>query len=157
MEAFGMIFDRHWRHIWRAAYGITRRRDLADEVAQEAFIRAASALPRFDTDRPILPWLTRIATNHAIDIMRRESRSVPATDPVTEPERHEEGSLHDVEAALEALPPERRAVVVLRFHFGYTLNEISRILDVAEGTVASRLSRGLGELRTRLSEEGHRA
>src|SRR5436190_19471771 len=83
-DAAGELFTRHWRAAWRAAYVITGRREMADDVAQDAFERAFAALSRFDESRPFGAWLHRIVVNRALDLMRRERRLV-GLDQVAEP------------------------------------------------------------------------
>src|SRR5919202_3072903 len=75
-DAAGELFSRHWLGAWRAAYAVTGRRELADDVAQDAFERAFAALARFDARRPFAPWLHRIAVNRALDLLRRERRLI---------------------------------------------------------------------------------
>src|SRR3954471_24447807 len=64
------LFRRHWPHTHRAAYLIVRDAAAAEDIAQEAFLSALSALDRFDRRRPFAPWLHRIAVNRAIDWSR---------------------------------------------------------------------------------------
>src|ERR671934_206491 len=68
------LFARHWRAAWRAAYVIAGRREMADDVAQDAFERAFAALSRFDEGRPFGAWLNRIVVNRSLDLLRRERR-----------------------------------------------------------------------------------
>src|ERR687885_2550086 len=75
-EAAAELFSRHWPAAWRAAYGITGRREMADDVAQDAFERAFAALARFDERRPFGPWLYRIVVNRCLDLLRTERRMV---------------------------------------------------------------------------------
>jgi DNA-directed RNA polymerase specialized sigma24 family protein len=75
-EAAGELFTRHWPAAWRAAYAVTGRRALADDVAQDAFERAFAALSRFDERRPFGPWLHRIVVNRCLDLLRTERRLV---------------------------------------------------------------------------------
>src|ERR671936_2315915 len=75
-EAAAELFARHWRSAWRAAYVIAGRRELADDVAQDAFERAFAALARFDESRPFGAWLHRIVVNRSLDLIRRERRLV---------------------------------------------------------------------------------
>lgn len=62
-EAVSELFHRHWQGAWRAAFAVCGRRDLANDVAQEAFLRALSRLDEFDESRPLGPWVRRIAVN----------------------------------------------------------------------------------------------
>ena len=151
--ALASIFDRHWPTVWRAAFAVTRHRELADDVAQDAFLRAAAALDRFDERRSLAPWLARIAVNRAIDLIRRE-RQTPVAD--LEPQAaFDPGEDRDLHEAVEALPLERRTVVVLHFFLGFTLEESAEILDIPPGTAASRLSRALASLREALEAANH--
>jgi len=71
-EAAGELFGRYWPGAWRAALVLTGRREMADDVAQDAFERAFAALSRFDESRPFGAWLHRIVVNRALDLMRPE-------------------------------------------------------------------------------------
>jgi RNA polymerase sigma-70 factor, ECF subfamily len=145
-DAVGQLFDRHWPEVWRAAFMVTGRRDLADDAAQDAFVSAIQALSTFDQARPLGPWLTRIAVNRAIDVLRRERGTATLDDRwVDDPG----DPIPDVDLvrALTRLERERRAVIVLHYWLGYPLQEIAQILEIPTGTVSSRLSRALAELR----------
>jgi RNA polymerase sigma-70 factor (ECF subfamily) len=149
-DALGRIFDRHWPRVWRAAYSTTGERELANDAAQDAFLRAAAALHRFDHRRPLEPWLVRIAVNRAIDLVRAGRRLVPE-------ELAEEGSTFDaplpdeeLRDALARLGPERRAVLALHYWLDYTTPEIADVLGIPVGTVNSRLARALRDLRLTL-------
>lgn len=140
------LFERHWSAAWRAAYAVTGRRAMADDVAQDAFERAFAALGRFDQTRPFGPWLHRIVVNRALDLLRSERRLVGETA-----ERGEWADVRDGDAALldavSALPLQRRVVVVLRFGLGLSPSAIAALLGVPVGTVNSRLARALDQLR----------
>jgi RNA polymerase sigma-70 factor (ECF subfamily) len=149
-EAVGRLFDRYWTSTWRAAYAITARRDLADEVAQDAWLRAIGAMRRFDERRPFRPWLTRIAVNRAIDVLRDEKRLVSLAAPAeyaADEDRRRDADLLD---AVRGLDLERRLVVVLHYWLGMQVKEVAELLGIPAGTAASRLSRALEELRHQL-------
>lgn len=157
--AAGALFDRYWEMAWRTAYAVTANRSLADDVAQEAIQQAFSALHRFDETRPFGPWLKRIAANRAIDHLRRDRRltalgehlAADAWEPGGSPEERE--ALRHVAAAVGELDPSRRIVVVCRYWLDLSVDEIAGVLGLPVGTVASRLSRALAELRIALEEE----
>jgi RNA polymerase sigma-70 factor, ECF subfamily len=149
-DAVEELFRRHWRGCWRAAYSVTGRRALADDVAQDAFVRALASLDRFDPTRPFAPWLTRIAVNAALDELRRERRLGPE-EPA--PAADADDPRHAVVQAVAKLAPERRLIVALHYWLDYPTPEIARLLDLPLGTVASRLSRALAELRLDLEAE----
>jgi RNA polymerase sigma-70 factor (ECF subfamily) len=155
-DAVDALFTRHWPAAHRAAYLVLRDGSAAEDVAQEAFLSALRALDRFDRRRPFAPWLHRIVVNRAIDharsrALRREVRA--DSPPEAEPPPVDEDARGDVLAALGALAPEQRAVIVLRHLLGYKPGEIARMLDLPRGTVNSRLRRGLDTLAERLGAE----
>jgi len=149
-EAFGQLFDRHWPRVWRAAYSTTGERELANDAAQDAFLRAASALHRFDLSRPLEPWLVRIAINRAVDLVRVRRRLV-SEDLADERYAFDEPLPdEELQEALSRLGPERRAVIALHYWLDYTTPEIAEVLGVPLGTVNSRLARALRDLRLHL-------
>ena len=159
-EAAEVLFDRYWTYAWRAAYAVTADRALADDAAQEAIEKAFRSLDRFDESRPFAPWLKRIVVNRAIDHLRRSRRLEVLHDEETAfhtwavGESAEE-DLRDwaIADAVAALGAGKRVVVVLHYWLDLPVEEIAGILGLPVGTVASRLSRALAELRTALEEE----
>ena len=141
------LFRDHWPRAYRAAYLVTHDAAAAEDIAQESFLAAIRALDRFDRRRPFGPWLHRIAVNRAIDWTRarrlRAEVELGKTLPAPEQERPPRD---DVLAALARLPPEHRAVIVLRYLLEFTPGEIAEALDLPRGTVNSRLRRGLDSL-----------
>lgn len=147
------LFRRHWPPAYRAAYFVVFDPAAAEDIAQEAFLSALRALDRFDGRRPFAPWLHRIVVNRAIDWVRARSlRQEFDLEPVAPDAVRELGADGTLAAAIAALSPERRAVVVLRHVLGYSPGEIARILDMPRGTVNSRLRRALDELAKELRD-----
>lgn len=122
----------------------------AEDIAQEAFLAAVRNLDRFDRRRPFAPWLHRIVVNRAIDWARALRAELESPDALPAPERERDVSDTTLDA-LAALPPDQRAVVVLRYVLEYTPGEIAGLLDLPRGTVNSRLRRGLDELKRHVS------
>ncbi len=143
------LFRAHWAQALRAAYLVVHDATLAEDIAQEAFLSAVRHLDRFDRRRPFRPWLHRIVVNRAIDAARARSvrREVELDErlPAFEHAPPDAGVL----AGLAALPPDQRAVVVLRHLLEYTPGEIADLLELPRGTVNSRLRRGLDAMRER--------
>jgi RNA polymerase sigma-70 factor (ECF subfamily) len=149
--AVAELFTRHWDDARRAAFLVTGDRAAAEDIAQEAFLAALRALPRFDLRRPLRPWLHRIVVNRAIDFsraraLRAEVGVDAAGDPVAPPVASGPALDEDVGAALLELGVEQRAVIVLRYVLDFTPGEIAALLDLPRGTVNSRLRRGLDAL-----------
>lgn len=142
------LVTRHAVTAWRAAYAVTGHREMADDAVQDGFERAFGALDRFDVRRPFAPWICRIVTNRALTAVARGTAAVEFDESV-----HGVGEGGRDEAALEVrdalrdLDRDRRAVVVLRIVLGFSPEESASILGVPVGTVHSRLSRGLADLR----------
>jgi RNA polymerase sigma-70 factor (ECF subfamily) len=144
------LFARHWSAAYRAAYLVCGDSAAAEDIAQEAFLAALRALPRFDLRRPLRPWLHRIVVNRAIDwsrarALRGEVGAAAAADRAA-PEQRPAGLGEDVVAALQLLPAEQRAVIVMRYLLDLTPGEIAAALELPRGTVNSRLRRGLDAL-----------
>ena len=120
---------------------------LAEDAAQEAFIRAWQKLPGYQPRSPFRNWLYRIATNVALDMLRREretvdvdkvqlrTRTIGPEDSFDQSERAE-----FVREAVLALPPASRAVLVLREYEGLSYRQIAETLGIPIGTVMSRLN-----------------
>jgi RNA polymerase sigma-70 factor (ECF subfamily) len=146
-DAFDGLVARHWKPAWKAAYALTASHVAAEDAVQEAFVKALGRLETFDDAKPFGPWLRRIAVNCALDELRsrraaraREQR----LDPPSAQEPSEDGWLW---AALAELRLDRRAPIVLHHVLGYSFDEVAELLRLPRGTVASRASRGLAELR----------
>lgn len=157
-EALDALFRAHWSKSHRAAYLVVHDEAAAEDIAQEAFLAAVRALDRFDRRRPFGPWLHRIVVNRAIDFARARAlkaevgaeRCTPAAIAADAPARPYSDA---VMTALEALSPEQRGAVVLRYLLEYTPGEIAAALDVPRGTVNSRLRRGLDALQEQLGDD----
>jgi RNA polymerase sigma-70 factor (ECF subfamily) len=151
-----LLFRRYWPRAYRTAFLIVHDHAAAEDIAQEAFVRALRRLDRFDRRRRFEPWLGAIVANRAIDwtrarAARRESPADPP-EPIATADLPRGRYSEEVLAALAALTPEHRAVVVLRYVLEYTPGEIARALELPRGTVNSRLRRGLDALKANLPE-----
>ena len=147
-QALAGLYSAHWRAAHRAAYLVVHDAAAAEDVAQDAFLAALDAIERFDRRRPFAPWLHRIVINRAIDWARREALRRRVDEPESEPA---EGTPpapvgEEMMQALAQLPPDQRAVVVLRYLLDYTPGEIAAMLELPRGTVNSRLRRALDRL-----------
>ena len=162
-SAFEQIVRRYQRPIISLISRMTGDRALAEDLAQETFVKAFRSLAAFDTTRRLSSWLFRIAHNTAIDAMRRARppqvpfETVPtAGDAPDEPpdpvERQELG--HALEAALDALRPDQRAAIVLRYENGLSFDEIGTILGVPEVTARSHVHRARKEMARLLTASG---
>ncbi|HEX5928670.1 MAG TPA: RNA polymerase sigma factor [Solirubrobacterales bacterium] len=154
--ALAQLYTAHWPRAHRAAYLVVHDGAAAEDVAQDAFLAAVDALDRFDRRRPFAPWLHRIVVNRALDWARREAlrRKVGEAEDQPDTAAAPAGLGGELMEALAQLPPEQRAVVVLRHLLEYTPGEIARMLELPRGTVNSRLRRALDRLRDLIEAEG---
>jgi RNA polymerase sigma-70 factor, ECF subfamily len=142
----------HQEPVFRFAYLLLGDPDEAQDVAQETFIRAYYSLRRFDEARPLRPWLMSIAANQSRNRRRtigryfaaltRFSRQLPATDP---PPTKDDSQL--LWQAVQRLKPDFQRAIYLRYFLEMPEAEMAEALDVAAGTVKSRLHRALEALR----------
>jgi RNA polymerase sigma factor (sigma-70 family) len=164
-DAYEELVKRYGPIAFRVAWLVTRDRGEAEDAAQEAFVKAYYALPRFRPDAPFRPWLLRIvaneARNRARSTRRREglalrAAAVSAGDAAPSPEAAAL-ALEDRETlvtALNALAGPDREVIGYRFLLGLSESETAEMLDVRPGTVKSRLSRAMVRLRAVLEGSG---
>ena len=132
---------------------------LAEDVAQDTFIRAWQNLPKYEPRSSLRNWLYRIAANRALDILRRERESVDIDQLAISDHRHNpEGEVekserqHAVQQAVMSLPTASRIVLVLREYEGLSYKEISETLEIPVGTVMSRLNYARNKLTEILHE-----
>ncbi|MEQ4207848.1 RNA polymerase sigma factor SigE [Actinopolymorpha sp. B17G11] len=155
------IVRTHSSRVYRLAYRLTGNRHDAEDLTQEVFVRVFRSLSTY-TPGTFQGWLHRITTNLFLDLARRRQRirfdslpdDAPERLPGSEPspaEAYDDRHLDaDIQAALEALPPEFRAAVVLCDIEGLSYEEIAATLGVKLGTVRSRIHRGRSQLREAL-------
>jgi RNA polymerase sigma-70 factor (ECF subfamily) len=166
LAAFNLLVARHERAVYSVALRYLRASELAEDVTQDAFVRAWRSLDSFrnDAGEGFRSWLLRIAANRALDVLRAQTRR-PAdsldnrlddTEQTWEPESHAESALDfalrdelgaTLEAAIGMLHPDQRLVVILSDIHGHPYDEIADITGVPLGTVKSRINRGRARLR----------
>ena len=166
------FFAEHAQRVYNLALRLTGSPSDAEDLAQDALIRALKALPNFRGDSAASTWVFRIVVNTWKNRVRSEKRrrlwlmvplerffgkgdeeseeTLKADDPPLDAELESSESADQVQKALLTLDAESRAVVVLREIDGLAYDKIAQTLDLPEGTVKSRLSRARAALRERL-------
>jgi RNA polymerase sigma-70 factor (ECF subfamily) len=154
--AFDEIVTRHRDRVFTIALRICGNRDDAEDVLQETFISAYRALPRFRGGAQLSTWLYRIAVNKSYDLIGRRRPQTALEDvgePATRTDDYEASSQRTaLVQAIEALPPEFRAVAVLCDVLGLTPTEAAEVLDIPAGTVKSRSFRARAMLAKTLTD-----
>lgn len=153
--AFALLVRRHEQMVLRTGLRLLGQLDLAQDAAQEAFLRLHRHLGRFDESRELGPWLYRIVVNVCRDMQGRlRSSNIVALDEAREVPSSECGpaaleaavaldqQLRLVQAALLTLPWKEREAIVLRDLEGLPTSEVARLLGSSEGTVRSQISTG---------------
>jgi len=163
--AYGQLVQRYRRLIVSVAYHQGFDLAGAEDVAQETFIKAWLALPRFRSSDEssagkLRAWLCRIAVNIAIDTHRRTKptdnldESMVGTENALDNNLETQDRVQAVRRALKQLPSASRAALVLREYEGLSYAEIAEALDIPLGTVMSRLNYARGRLRELLMDMG---
>lgn len=164
-QAYSGLVERYQHRIVTLAYRMLGDRDEAEDIAQEAFIRAYLSLPRFKYGMPWSPWIYRIATNLCLTALTRRKAhagrrmelmpDLDPGDPALEPDRlFEQRELQaQVHQAILSLPPNYRAAIVLRYIEDLSYEEIVSVLNVPVGTVKNWLFRARKTLQTRIAQD----
>jgi len=162
-EAFRTLVEQHSRSVFRAAYRITWNEQDAEDVVQDAFLKAYTELPRFEARAQFGSWVHRIAINCAIDLVRRRTRHVEAGDaepvlaqtpsPSPGPDREAEGrELRDrIGDAMANLSPLERAAFTLRHVEQYPVAEISKALGQSPVATRHSIFRAVAKMRRALA------
>jgi RNA polymerase sigma-70 factor, ECF subfamily len=172
VAAFDILVDRWQRKIRGAVYRVVRSEDEAQDICQEAFLKAFRGLNTFKHEARFSSWLYQIALNLSRDRLRRQkgrnwvsldelSEAAPAGGRRTPAEGERFVEVREVQErvanAVAELPEEQREVVILKEYQGLTFPEIAEIQGVPVSTVKTRLYRGLSVLRERLVGQGFEA
>lgn len=167
--AFEQIVRRYQRPIISLLLRLTGDPALAEDLAQETFVKAFRSLAAFDATRRLSAWIFRIAHNTAVDAMRRrrpvtvalsdpsapdhpgavEAAAPPSADPV-----EREALRRALDSAIGLLKPDQREAVALRYDEGLAFEEIGQILGIPEATARSHVHRARKELMRLLSAGG---
>ena len=171
--AFRELLKRYERPVFSLIYRMVRDRTLAEDLAQEAFIRAFNAIGSYNTTYKFSNWIFKIANNHTIDHLRKRkldtvsihgSPHATTQDEINQSrvvvESGDESPLElvvnrelggQIETAIGELREEYRTVILLRHVEGYAYEEIAEVMDLPLGTVKTYLHRARNELKTKLA------
>ncbi|MEA2164302.1 MAG: polymerase sigma-70 factor, subfamily [Thermoanaerobaculia bacterium] len=160
-DSYDYLVTKYMRRVVSIAWGIVRNPADAEDLAQEAFVKAYESIGRFKSGEPFGPWIYRIVTNLGLDLIkhRKRFRHEEITDAAPA-ERRDRADLPAIanelagriDRAIESLPEMQRIVARLYLveHFGHT--EIAGMTGLTEGTVRSHLSLARGKLKEKLAD-----
>jgi RNA polymerase sigma-70 factor (ECF subfamily) len=161
-SAWEPLVQTYQQAVFRLAYLLLGDPDDAEDIAQETFLRAWNHLKRFDPTRPLKPWLLSITANLSrnrrrsagryLAALTRAFRDEPAPASVEE-KSTQYMEANDLRKAVQNLNEPDQQVVYLRYFMDLSVAETAEVLQVAEGTVKSRLSRALEKLRAIIKRE----
>ncbi|NLI00187.1 MAG: RNA polymerase sigma factor [Chthonomonadales bacterium] len=165
--AYSALVERYRKLAFSTAYAMLGNRDDAEDVAQEAFVRAYRALPDFDPRRPWGAWIMSIVRNLCRDAIRRRAVRLAFATGHAEPGSHEPSAdgqtpestliaaerLTELRRAVADLPDHLRAPIVLHYAYGRTYREIASDLGLPESTVVGRLAAAMRRLRRQFAAE----
>jgi RNA polymerase sigma-70 factor (ECF subfamily) len=155
-EAFNVLYERYRRPLYNFILRFVQNEAQAEDVYQETFMRVLQAAVHYKQRYKFSTWLFTIAHNLCIDCLRADRSQIPLeevegcltapdSDPLDHLVQHE--LITDTNRALVELPPDQRAVVLLRVVHGYSQKETAQIVGASVGTVKSRLHYALLKLR----------
>lgn len=163
--AFGQLVEAYQGQVYRLALHMGLSPADAEEAAQEAFIAAWKGLPRFRGDSRFSTWLYQLATHAAIDLMRREKKyqnnadieDTVLVDTAASPQEvvEKQETQEAVQTAMQALSPQAREILLLRYQAELGYEEIGAVLGLPAGTVKSRINRAKAQLKEVLLRQGN--
>lgn len=160
-EAFDRLVERYQRDVYRLCFRYVNRHEDADDLAQEAFLKAYRAIGRFRGESAFSTWIYRIAVNTCLNFRtsrRPRSEELPETIADTRPgvaaRLEEDERARRVREAVGRLPEKQRAALILKVYHELTHEEVASILGTTVGTVKANVFHALGNLRKLLGGGG---
>lgn len=159
-DAYGELVETHQRVLYNVALRMTGNREDAQDVTQIAFIKAYQKLASFDRSRKFFSWVYRILWNETLNLVQRRPRhepldeETPAGLPSPERESEEREASVLIHEAIQELPADYRQVILLRHFAQLSYQEMSRVIELPEKTVKSRLFTARRLLGTILERKG---
>ena len=172
-KAYRELVERYQAQVFSLTFRMVRRREDAEDLTQDTFVRMFRALDRYDPQRPFAAWLFTIASRLVIDLIRRrrvtpisltqreagsdEVYEIEVEDPGLKPDELATRSEEEqrTESLIQSLPPHYRIVVMLRHQQDLSYEEIAEALHLPLGTVKARIHRAREMLKVRIRRTGN--
>jgi RNA polymerase sigma-70 factor (ECF subfamily) len=159
-QALGSLVRRYERPVYNAAFRMLGNPDEAADVTQTVFLKTFENLDRFNPRYKFFSWIYRIAINESINQLNRRKHAEPLADNLVSGEQSPDASMlaerlgEQLQAALLALSGDHRAVIILRHYNEFSYRQISKILEIPEKTVKSRLFSARQKMKDKLQQDG---
>jgi len=159
--SYDYLVSKYSKRVVSIAWGIVRNAHDAEDLAQEAFVKAFQSIARFKEGEPFGPWIYRIVTNLALDVAKHRTRfrheEITDMQPAARRDDAELGAVSNelatrIDAAIESLPENQRVVARLYLVEEFDHREIASMMNLSEGTVRSHLSLARKKLKERLAD-----
>jgi RNA polymerase sigma-70 factor, ECF subfamily len=159
--SYDYLVSKYMKRVVSIAWGIVRNPTDAEDLAQEAFVKAFQTIGRFRSGEPFGPWIFRIVTNLALDVVKHRARfrheEISEAEPAARRDRADVPAMANelsrrIDDAIESLPEMQRVVARLSLVEQFDHGEIARMMSLSEGTVRSHLSLARGKLKEKLAD-----
>ncbi len=153
-EAFGLLVDRWQKRLWRYAFQVTGSESAAWDVVQETWLAVVKGIRKLGDVAVFHRWAFRILNNKCMDWLRKRHQQNRLDSELSKRAQNESGVRQNINektellcASIMKLSSEQRALLMLRYHEDFDINQIAEILGIPEGTVKSRTHRTIKLLR----------
>jgi len=159
--AYDYLVSKYSKRVISVAWGIVRNAHDAEDLAQEAFVKAFRNIDRFRTGEPFGPWIFRIVTNLSLDVMKHRTKfrheEITPAEPAARRDAADLGATSNelatrIDRAIESLPEMQRIVARMHLVEQFDQGEIAAMLDLSDGTIRSHLSHARRKLQEQLRD-----
>ncbi|MEH7235137.1 sigma-70 family RNA polymerase sigma factor [Bacillus sp. JJ1562] len=155
--SFETLIKKEQEKLYKVAYSYVKNEHDALDIVQDAIIKGFKSFDRLKEIDYFSTWITRILINTALDHIRKSKKVITLETDWSGPRQNEENNsimTMDIELIFEKLKPQQKTLILLRFYYGYSINEIAEILGKPEGTIKSQLHRTLQLVKEKLENGG---
>lgn len=156
-HSFESLIKNEQEKLYKIAYSYVKNEQDALDILQDTIIKGFKSFEKLKDMNYFSTWITRILINTAIDHLRKAKDVITLEPDWFDPRRNEENTTvmtMDLDLVFEKLKPQQKTLLLLRFYYGYSINEMAEILCLPEGTIKSQLHRTLQLLRAKLENGG---
>ncbi|MBS4175596.1 sigma-70 family RNA polymerase sigma factor [Bacillus sp. FJAT-49736] len=156
-NSFDKLIRAEQEKLYRVAYSYVKNEQDALDIVQDTIIKSYKSFHKLSEIEYFSTWITRILINTALDHLKKNKNVIPLDlAPFISGYNEEDFSITkmDISSIFEKLKPQQKTLIILRFYYGYSIQEISELMDKPEGTIKSQLHRTLKKFGDFLGEGG---